>query len=147
MKTEELFELVVMLTTKNMALEAEIKRLEKQTDRLVEDLNACNEDEEHDYYDRLASIEREAIIEQEINVLDEVERQDYEANCIHEKDVELNQKFNSINARLRGTNNRLTEFVHRVTDLEKQVSMFGLDHSELRYRVIELEEKEDNDGK
>ena len=34
----ELFELVAVLTAKNMALEREIKRLEKQTNRLWEDL-------------------------------------------------------------------------------------------------------------
>ena len=146
MKTEELFELVVMLTAKNMALEEDLKAIEESYHKVVKKLHderieemELEDEDDSDYY---PSMEEEAR-----DVLDEIERQDYEANCIHEKDVELNQKFNSINARLRGTNNRLTEFVHRVTDLEKQVSMFGLDHSELRYRVIELEEKEDNDGK
>lgn len=50
MKRQELLELVAFLTAKNMALEKEIKRLEKQTRRLWEDLNGdLNPDEEFDF--------------------------------------------------------------------------------------------------
>ena len=62
MSNDELFELVAVLTAKNMALEGEIKRLEKQTDRLWEDLKEYEkgQDEEFDFdYD--AEVLREEI--------------------------------------------------------------------------------------
>lgn len=175
MKREELFELVAVLTAKNMALEEEIKRLNKQTHRLWEDLKEYEElqneyDEEFDFdYDEDPRVLEElkagyeyddyspssdldvpdydennypSMEEEAKNVLDEIIKQDYEANCIHEKDVELNQ---------------------RVAELEKRVRMFDLDYAELKSKVLdldswniakalhdrvtELEEKEDNYGK
>ncbi len=120
MKTEELFELVVVLTAKNMALEEDLKAIEesyhkvvkKLHDERIEEMQLEDEDDEHDYY---ASMEEE----EEDNVLDEIIMQDYKANCIHEKDVELEQRLRDISDRL----------------------------IELTYRITELEEEEDNNGK
>lgn len=166
MKTDELFELVVVLTAKNMALEKEIKRLEKQTHRLWEDLKEYEKDQDEDFdfdynedprvldelragyeydddyspssdldvpdYDEntYPSMEEEAR-----NVLDEIERQNYEDNCLHEKDVELIQKFNSINA-------KLSQFESKILELDR----WTVAQANLADRVSELEEKEDNNG-
>lgn len=71
MSNDELFELVAVLTAKNMALEEEIKRLNKQTDQLIKDLNECNAecsllDESYLDHSQYPSMEEEAK-----NVLDE----------------------------------------------------------------------------
>lgn len=162
MEKDELFELVVVLTAKNMALEEEIKRLKKQTDRLIDDLNEYNRDDEEfdfDYDDDLDVPDYDennyCARKDARELLDGIEEQDYEANCLHEKDVELIQKFNAINSRLSGTNSRVVE-------LEKRVHMFDLDYAEIKSKVLdldswnvakalhdrvtELEEKEDNNG-
>ena len=109
MERQELLELVASLNAKNMALEEEIKRLEKQTDRLIKE---WNDEEDERYYP--------SEMEEARDVLDEIERQDYEANCIHEKDVELNQKLNSINSRLNGTNSRVVDLENRMAILEEK---------------------------
>ena len=51
MERQELLELVASLNAKNTALEEEIKRLEKQTDRLWEDLKEYNKDDEEFDFD------------------------------------------------------------------------------------------------
>ena len=50
MEKDELFKLVAVLTAKNTALEEEIKRLNKQTDRLWEDLKEYEKDQDDDDY-------------------------------------------------------------------------------------------------
>jgi hypothetical protein len=50
MEKDELFELVVALTAKNIALEEQIKSFDEQLDIAVKKLNACiNDGEEFDY--------------------------------------------------------------------------------------------------
>ena len=161
MERQELFEFTAMLAAKNMALEEEIKRLEQQLDEAVKTVNAYNDhfEDDYDYDDEVPDYDENnypSMEEEAENVLDKIIKQDYEANCMHEKDVELNQKLNSINARLNGTNSRVVE-------LEKRMAMSDLEYSELKSKILELdrwtvaqanladrvstlEEKEDNDG-
>ena len=152
MERQELFEFAASIAAKNMALEEEIKRLELQLDENVKIINAYNdhfEDDEDDDFD--------------FDYDEEIRKE--EENLNHSPSDDLSQKINAINARLNGTNSRLTEFVHTVTELEKRMSMSDLEYSELKskvfkyledlhvgtlqnhYRVSDLEEKEDNDGK
>ena len=118
MKTEELFELVAVLTAKNMSLEEDLKAIEESYHKVVKKLHderiekmELEDEDDSDYYP--------SEMEEARDVLDEIERQDYEANCMHEKDVELERRLNGIRDRL----------------------------AELTYRITELEEKEDNYGK
>ena len=76
MKTEELFELVVTLTAKNMALEEDLKAIEESYHKVVKKLHderieemELEDEDDSDYY---PSMEEEAR-----DVLDEIERQDY----------------------------------------------------------------------
>ncbi len=106
MSNDELFELVAVLTAKNMALEEEIKRLNKQTDRLWEDLKEYEKDQNVDEYE-------------DDDVDDLVSPSDYYPNHysdpksvevdLSHKIEELDQKFNSINSRLKGTNYELVK--------------------------------------
>lgn len=67
MEKEELFELVAVLTAKNIALEEEIERLCKQTDRLWEDLKEYEKTqgrEDEDWDDVTTQEEYQEYIEQ-----------------------------------------------------------------------------------
>jgi len=125
MEKDELFELVVMLTVKNMDLEKEIKRLNKQTDRLWEDLKEYQKDQDEEFDFDYDENNYSSAREEARDLLEGIEEQDYEANCLHEKDVELIQKINAINSRLGGTNSRLAELEYRVTELEEKEEYNG----------------------
>ena len=134
MSNDELFELVAVLTAKNMALEEEIKRLNKQTDRLWEDLKEYekdqNDDEEFDFdYPNHYSDPNSAA-------------------------TDLSQKINAVNARLKGTSSKVVELESKVVELGEgiwervnELDRWAVAQGELQDRVNELlEEKEDNDG-
>jgi chaperonin cofactor prefoldin len=141
MERQELLELVASLNAKNTALEEEIKRLEKQTDRLWEDLKEYNKDDEEFDFD-YDEEDRQAVFNAE------------DPNYPTGDD----QKINAINSRLNGTNSRVVELEKRMamSDLEfselkseiRELDRWAVAQGELADRVNELlEEKEDNDGK
>ncbi len=141
MERQELLELVASLNAKNTALEEEIKRLEKQTDRLWEDLKEYNKDDEEFDFD-YDEEDRQAVFNAE------------DSNYPTGDD----QKINAINSRLNGTNSRVVELEKRMamSDLEfselkseiRELDRWAVAQGELADRVNELlEEKEDNDGK
>ena len=136
MEKDELLELVAGLTLKNMALKDEIKRLKVQLDKAVKTINAYNDhfEDDDDEYDDEDYYPSE--MEEGRDVLDQIEKQDHEANCLHEKDIELIQRFNSINA-------KLSQFESKILDLDR----WTVAQANLADRVSELEEKEDNNGK
>ena len=145
MSNDELFELVAVLTAKNMALEEEIKRLNKQTDRLWETLKEYEKDQDEefdfdygedprvldelkaeddsDYYPNHYSDPKSVEVDllHKINALESkvvelgesiwkrvrTNEEVYLAN--KSKIEELDQKFNSINSRLKGTNYELVK--------------------------------------
>ena len=146
MEKDELFELVAVLTAKNTALEKEIERLCKQTDRLWEDLKEYQE-EENDEWD------------------DDDDCEETEPSYFGG----LSQKIDAINSRLGGTNSKLEELEKKVRTQEeiylynnskiKELDRWSdmvdellgkkmiISQIELTDRVTELEKKEDNDGK
>ena len=122
MSNDELFELVAVLTAKNMALEEEIKRLEKQTDRLREDLNQKIDDEEFDFdYPNHYSDPNSA----STDLLHKI-------NALESKVVELGESIWKRISRLEAS----------YSLMNGKVYSFGLDISKLK--KILIEEEEDN---
>ena len=76
MKKDELFDLVVVLTTKNKALEEEIKSLERQLDVAIKMINSYNNDHNEDYDE---DVEDLIMPESVQKAMDEY---DYEAACL-----------------------------------------------------------------
>ena len=132
MERQELLELVISLTVKNMDLEKEIKRLNKQTDRLWEDLKEYEKDQDEEF---------DFDYDDDYSPSSDLDVPDYDEN--NYPSVESSQKINSINARLNGTNSRVVELEKRVQELDR----WAVAQSNLADIVSELEEKVDNYGK
>ena len=113
MEKDELFKLVAVLTAKNTALEEEIKRLNKQTDRLWEDLKEYEKDQDDvDYLDDDDYLDDSQYPSME----DEIEREEElsERTKINSIDAKLNVFF----ARLNGNSSKLKELVEKVDELD-----------------------------